>query len=187
MRYSLRPRGAAEQARWSRISLCVGALTSRPPTRGICEDSLLGTNVTPTCAIPRSAFGYRSPARVTTAAAATGHGCGPQDRGHAPTRLASGCEPPIAATYTAPSPAAAAGPRARYHSGRTRRRPRRTAPRRAHGGPSIARRRNRRPARARRPPAAQRSGSITHRPHATSAASDRDKTSAACGITARSP
>jgi hypothetical protein len=34
MRYSLRPGAAAEQARWLRVGLCVGAGASRPPTCG---------------------------------------------------------------------------------------------------------------------------------------------------------
>ena len=64
----------------------------------------------PAPAIPRSAFGYRSPARVTTSAAATVTAMTVTTEGHTPTRLASGCEPPIAATYTAPCPAAGGRP-----------------------------------------------------------------------------
>jgi hypothetical protein len=54
--------------------------------------------------------------RVTTSAAATVTAVTTTTEDHAPTRLASGYEPLMAATYTALRPAAAADPRARYYS-----------------------------------------------------------------------
>jgi hypothetical protein len=60
--------------------------------------------------------------------------------GHAPVRLAGGCEPPIAATSNALSAAAAAGPDACTGLARTRCQPQRTAFRPADAGRSAARR-----------------------------------------------
>lgn len=62
------------------------------------------------------AAGQRAAVRVTRSAAATVTAVTAATDGHAPIRLASGCEPPIAATYNALSAAAAAGPDARYQS-----------------------------------------------------------------------
>src|SRR5690349_14684541 len=73
--------------------------------------------------------------RVTSSAAATVTAVATATAGQAPTRLASGCDPPIAAAYSTLSPAAAAGPEDRYHS-------------RAHQAPAAA---NSTPARSRRP------------------------------------
>lgn len=73
--------------------------------------------------------------RVTTSAAATVTAVTATTDGHAPTRLASRCDPPIAVTHTALSPAAAAGPDTRYQS-------------RAHQAPAAA---NSAPPSSRRP------------------------------------
>ena len=82
-----------------------------------------------------SAAGQRAVVRVTNSAAATVTAVTTATDGHAPMRLARGCEPPIAATYTALRLAAAAGPDARYQS-------------RAHQAPAAA---NSAPPRSRRP------------------------------------
>lgn len=71
---------------------------------------------TPDRRTPAQAATQRTAVRVTSSAAATVTAVTTATAGHPPMRLASGCEPPIAVTYTAFSPAAAAGPDARYQS-----------------------------------------------------------------------
>src|ERR1700761_9353085 len=77
----------------------------------------------------------RAATRVTTSAAATVTAVTAATDGQVPMRFASGCEPPIAATYRTLSPAAAAGPDVRYQS-------------RAHQAPTAA---NSAPPSSRRP------------------------------------
>lgn len=81
-----------------------------------------------------------------------GHGDGRDhgDRGPRADAPGQGCEPPIAARYTAVRPAAAAGPDTRYQS-RAHQAPRRTARRPGHGGRSAVRRGTLRLDRGRRP------------------------------------
>jgi len=83
----------------------------------------------------RPAAAQRAAGRVTSSAAATVTTVTAATDGHAPMRLASGCEPPIAARYSALSPAAAPGPDVRYQS-------------RAHQAPAAA---NSAPPSSRRP------------------------------------
>ena len=163
------------------MGLCVGALTSRPPTRGNFVRTLDPHERDPTHAIPQhlrlslSRTGYHF-------SGGHGHSCGSQDRG-ATRRLAwpadaSSPSPP----RTAPSPAAEADPRARVPlpgalgAGRGEQRPAELTAAR----PSCDEEPADKPDRGDR--RRHRSRSITPRPHATSAASDRDKPSAACGI-----
>lgn len=87
------------------------------------------------CTARGSAAGPRAAVRVTDSAAATVTAVTTATDGHAPMRLARGCEPPIAARYTALRLAAAAGPEARYQS-------------RAHQAPAAA---NSAPPSSRRP------------------------------------
>jgi hypothetical protein len=84
---------------------------------------------------PGHGFARRGSTRVTTSAVALVMAVTARTDGQAPIRLASGCEPPIAAAYRALSPAAATGPDVRYQS-------------RAHQAPAAA---NSAPPRLRRP------------------------------------
>ena len=83
----------------------------------------------------RPVAGHRTAVRVTSSAAAAVTAVTAATDGHAPMRLASGCEPPIAARYSALSPAATPGPDVRYQS-------------RAHQAPAAA---NSAPPSSRRP------------------------------------
>ena len=87
-----------------------------------------------------SAAGQRVAVRFTSSAAAVVTAVTTATEGHAPMRLARGCEPPIAATYTAVRLTAVACRMRGTSLARTRRLPRRTARRPGHGGPSAVRR-----------------------------------------------
>ena len=89
-----------------------------------------------------------------------GDGGGGENRWHAPDRLASGWEPPMAATYSAVRPAVAAGPDARYHSRAHQ------VPAAANKAPPTSRRPVSRP--ARKPPVSPRAATAEDRTAAMS-------------------